>query len=46
MDHYILGKGLGAPTVDNLVHAHRLLYIIDALATLALTLATFHTFTY
>jgi adenosylcobinamide-phosphate synthase len=42
VDHYVLGKGLRAPSVDDLVHARHLLYVIVALAALALTLATFY----
>ncbi len=42
VDHYVLGKGLRAPTVDDLARARRLLYIIVALAALTLTLATIY----
>lgn len=38
--HYVLGKGLRAPTTDDLARARRLLYIVVVLAALILTLLT------
>jgi adenosylcobinamide-phosphate synthase len=40
-DHYVLGKGLRPPNVDDLARARRLLYTIIVLSALTLTLAAF-----
>ena len=42
VDHYVLGRGLRSPTVDDLARARHLLYIISGLAALTLSLGIFY----